>query len=306
MWGRLKHNWGQKLFAFISAVLLWVYVRTQENPLITQEIKKEIEVNGLAPSLVITSHLPTVNISLRGAKKRLERISSNSIRAEISLEGKGVGTYSVPVRVSAPQGLDISYKPRRIMVVIDRIVSQQMAVQPIISSPPPEGFSLRGISLNPPNVLVYYPLSKREEIAGASVLVDLEKGEGDSMLPVLVMDRRNEPMQNVRVVPPLVKVSIRFNVSRVIKMLAVVPDLVGSLPNNLVLEKVEVSPPAVAVTGPNTILEKLNTIKTEKIDLSRIEASCSLEVPLVKIDKVNILDRATVTVKLTIGGGSNG
>jgi len=306
MWGRLKHNWGQKLFAFFSALLLWVYVHTQENPLITQEFRKEIEVTGLAPGLVITSQLPTLSVSLRGAKKRLERISSNAIKAEISLEGKGAGIYSVPVRISAPKGLDISYRPRKVRVVLDRIVSQQMAVQPIISSPPPEGFSLRAIFINPQNVLVYYPLSKKEEMAGAGVLVDLEKGEGDSMLPVLVMDRRNKPMQDVRVVPPLVKVSVSFNVSRVIKMLAVVPDFVGSLPNNLALEKVEVSPPVVAVTGPNIILERLNTIKTEKIDLSRIEASCSLELPLVKLDRVNILDKETVTVKLTIGGGSNG
>jgi YbbR domain-containing protein len=306
MWGRLKHNWGQKLFAFFSALLLWVYVHTQENPLITQEFRKEIEVTGLAPGLVITSQLPTLSVSLRGAKKRLERISSNAIKAEISLEGKGAGIYSVPVRISAPKGLDISYRPRKVRVVLDRIVSQQMAVQPIISSPPPEGFSLRAIFINPQNVLVYYPLSKKEEMAGACVLVDLEKGEGDSMLPVLVMDRRNKPMQDVRVVPPLVKVSVSFNVSRVIKMLAVVPDFVGSLPNNLALEKVEVSPPVVAVTGPNIILERLNTIKTEKIDLSRIEASCSLELPLVKLDRVNILDKETVTVKLTIGGGSNG
>jgi len=306
MWGRLKHNWGQKLFAFFSALLLWIYVHTQENPLITQEFRKEIEVTGLAPGLVITSQLPTLSVSLRGAKKRLERISSNAIKAEISLEGKGAGIYSVPVRISAPKGLDISYRPRKVRVVLDRIVSQQMAVQPIISSPPPEGFSLRAIFINPQNVLVYYPLSKKEEMAGACVLVDLEKGEGDSMLPVLVMDRRNKPMQDVRVVPPLVKVSVSFNVSRVIKMLAVVPDFVGSLPNNLALEKVEVSPPVVAVTGPNIILERLNTIKTEKIDLSRIEASCSLELPLVKLDRVNILDKETVTVKLTIGGGSNG
>jgi YbbR domain-containing protein len=306
MWGRLKHNWGQKLFALFSALLLWVYVHTQENPLITQEFRKEIEVTGLAPGLVITSQLPTLSVSLRGAKKRLERISSNAIKAEISLEGKGAGIYSVPVRISAPNGLDISYRPRKVRVVLDRIVSQQMAVQPIISSPPPEGFSLRAIFINPQNVLVYYPLSKKEEMAGACVLVDLEKGEGDSMLPVLVMDRRNKPMQDVRVVPPLVKVSVSFNVSRVIKMLAVVPDFVGSLPNNLALEKVEVSPPVVAVTGPNIILERLNTIKTEKIDLSRIEASCSLELPLVKLDRVNILDKETVTVKLTIGGGSNG
>ena len=306
MWGRLKHNWGQKLFAFFSALLLWIYVHTQENPLITQEFRKEIEVTGLAPGLVITSQLPTLSVSLRGAKKRLERISSNAIKVEISLEGKGAGIYSVPVRISAPNGLDISYRPRKVRVVLDRIVSQQMAVQPIISSPPPEGFSLRAIFINPQNVLVYYPLSKKEEMAGAGVLVDLEKGEGDSMLPVLVMDRRNKPMQDVRVVPPLVKVSVSFNVSRVIKMLAVVPDFVGSLPNNLALEKVEVSPPVVAVTGPNIILERLNTIKTEKIDLSRIEASCSLELPLVKLDRVNILDKETVTVKLTIGGGSNG
>ncbi|MGB9798139.1 MAG: hypothetical protein ACPLSK_05890 [bacterium] len=50
----------------------------------------------------------------------------------------------------------------------------------------------------------------------------------------------------------------------------------------------------------------LDSIKTEKIDLSNIESSCSLEVKLVKPDRVSILDRKTVSVKLTIGSGSSG
>jgi YbbR domain-containing protein len=103
-----------------------------------------------------------------------------------------------------------------------------------------------------------------------------------------------------------VKVSVSFNVSRSRKVLVVVPEFAGSLPDNLVLEKVEVNPPVVAVTGPNTILERLSTIKTERIDLSRIEASCSLDVPLVKLERVNILDKDIVSVKLTVGGGGNG
>ncbi|MGB9876232.1 MAG: CdaR family protein [bacterium] len=306
MLARLKHNWGQKLFAFFSALFLWIYVHSQENPIITQVIRKEIEIKGLAPGLIITSHLPTLNITIRGAKKRIEQISPNSIRASISLEGKDVGIHSVSVRVSTPRGLNVSYKPHRIKVVIDKIVSQQMAVQPIITSPPPEGFTLKAIYLNPQNVSVYYPLSKRSEVASANVLVDLGRGEGDYTLPVLIMDRGNKPMQNVRVIPPLVKVSINFYVSKAVKVVPVVPDFAGSLPNNLILTKVEVYPSVVAISGPNTVLAGLDSIKTEKIDLSNIESSCSLEVKLVKPDRVSILDRKTVSVKLTIGSGSSG
>lgn len=303
MWERLKHNWGYKIFALFLAAILWMYVRTQQNPFVTQEIKKEIEIKGLAPGLLITSPLPTVSLFLKAPKKKMEQINLNSIKVEISLDGKGEGTYTLPLTISVPKGVSVSYKVRNVKVVLDRIVSQQLPVQAVVSAPPPEGFSLRAIYLNPSNVLVYYPLSQKENLLGAQVLVDLSRGEGDVMLPVLVMDKHNKPMENVRVTPPLVKVSISFKASDVVKVLPIVPDFIGSLPDHLVLEEVEIYPQVVSVTGPAAVLEGLSSVKTEKIDLSRIESSSSLEMPLVKIGQVRFLDADKATVKITVGMG---
>lgn len=305
MWVRLKHNWGYKVFAFFTAILLWIYVRTQQNPIVTQEVKREVEVKGLAPGLILTSPLPTVNLLIRAPKKRLEQIDLNSINAEISLDGREEGSYEVPIKVSVPKGVSVSYKLKNVRVVLDRIISQEVAVQPVISTPPPEGFSLAGIYLNPTNVLVYYPSSQKGNLSGVQVFVDLSKGEGDVMLPVLAVDKQGKPMANSRVVPPLVKVSVSLKATKAVKILPIVPDFVGSLPNNLVLEKVEVYPQVVSVTGPTALLGELSNVKTEKIDLSKIESSCSLEVPLSKIDRVTYLDvtKATVHIYLKLGSG---
>lgn len=303
MWEKLRHNLGYKIFAFFAAVTLWMYVRTQQNPIVSQEIKKEIEVKGLAPGLIITSPLPTISLLIKAPKKKLEQIDLHSIKAEISLEGKGEGSYEVPLKISAPKGVSVYSKVKSVRVDLDRIVSQQMPVQVVISGAPPEGFSLGAISLNPTNVLVYYPLSQRGNLLGAQVLVDPSRGEGEVMLPVLVVDKQNKPVSNARVIPPLVKVTLALKTTRVVKVLPIVPDFTGSLPNNLVLQKVEVYPEVVSVTGPHSVLTGLNSIKTEKIDLSQIQSSCSLEVPLAKVDKVSFLDADKATVKITVGGG---
>ncbi|MBC7326785.1 hypothetical protein H5T87_01550 [bacterium] len=300
---RLKHNWGYKLFSFFIAAILWLYVRTQQNPIVTQELKKEIEVRGLAPGLIITQPLPTVTLLIKAPKKKLEQINLNSLKVEISLEGKGVGTYKVPLKISTPKGIIVYCKVHRIKVNLDRVVAEQLPVQAVISSSPPEGFALRGIYINPPNVTVYLPSSQRNELSSAQIFVDLSRGEGDFMLPVLVMNKANKPIENAKVVPPLVKVSTSFNVTRLIKILPVLPDLSGSLPNNLVLERVEVQPQVVSVSGPSAVLSGLNSVKTEKIDLSQIQSSCSIEVPLAHIDKVTFLNTNKVTVNIFVGSG---
>lgn len=303
MWARLRHNWGYKIFALFAAIILWMYVRTQQNPIVTQEIKKEIEVKGLAPGLVLTSPLPPLNILVKAPKKRLEQIETNSIRAEIFLDGKEEGSYEVPVIVSAPKGVSVIYKLRNVRVVLDRMISQQVPIQAVVSSPPPEGFSLSSISLTPTDVLVYYPLSQKGNLLTAQVLVDLSKGEGEVMLPVLVVDKQNRPLANTRVIPPLAKVTISLKTTRVVKVLPIVPDFTGSLPNNLVLEKVEVNPQVVSVSGPSSLLGELSSVKTEKIDLSYIESTCSLEVPLAKMEKVTFLDATKATVRIKVGMG---
>ncbi len=304
MWERIRHNWGYKMFAFLTAAILWMYVRTQQNPLVTQEIKKEIEVKGLAPGLLVTSPLPPINLIIKAPKKRLEQIDPQSIKVEISLAGKGEGSYDVPLIVSAPKGVKVSYKVRNVNVILDRMVSQQVPVQAVPTSLPPEGFSLSGLYLNPTDVIIYYPLSQKETLLGAQVLVDLSRGEGEVVLPVLVVDKENKPVANVRVTPPFVKATISLKTTKLTKVLPIVPNLVGSLPNNLVLEKVEVSPPIVSVTGPSSVLGELSSIKTEKIDLSRIESSCSLEVPLEKLERVSFLDtnKAIVRIIVSVGG----
>ncbi len=302
MWSRIGHNLPSKIFAIVCAILLWFYVHTRENPLLTQEIKAEPMVKDLAPNLVITSSLPPITMSIKAPKKKLETLDLNNLKPWISLFGKGEGTYVVPVNLSPPPGVSLSYSPKRLSVTLEKLFSVEIPVQLVISSPLPPGFSLRNLRLQPPKVTVYAPSSLLNRLGTAQVFFDLNQGETEAILPVVLLGKDNTPLSGVKILPPLIKVSalLRGPTTVLTKTLPIVPKLVGSLPPNLSLQRVEVSPAMVTVTGPSPVVIPLDKVETEPIYLSDITSTSSLQVALSPIDKVRFLDVDKVTIYIEV------
>lgn len=302
MWSRIRHNLPAKIFAILCAILLWFYVHTRENPFLTQVIKEEPIVKDLAPNLVITSSLPSITISIKAPKKKLETLDLNNLKPWISLFGKREGTHVVPVNLPPIPGVSLSYSPKRLRLTLEKILSVEIPVQLVISSPLPSGTSLRDLRLQPSKVTVYAPSSLLNRLGSAQVFFDLSQGGTEAILPVVLLGKDNTPLSGVKIVPPLIRVSALLSGPATIltKTLPVVPKLVGSLPPNLSLQKVEVSPAVVTVTGPSSILMPLDKVETEPIYLNNITSTSSLQVALSPIDKVRLLDVDKVTVSIEV------
>jgi YbbR domain-containing protein len=81
----------------------------------------------------------------------------------------------------------------------------------------------------------------------------------------------------------------------------VVPNLAGKLAPGAVMEEPEVFPNQVLVTGPESMLARIESLSTDKIDLDGRAATFDQTVAVVPPDPlIQIVQPATVTVRIPI------
>jgi YbbR domain-containing protein len=80
-----------------------------------------LTASGLGNDLSIVGALPPVQVFLFGPLPVLLELNPNDISASVDLEGKGAGTHSVKVKVSAPDGLEVrSISPEELEIQLEQ------------------------------------------------------------------------------------------------------------------------------------------------------------------------------------------
>lgn len=99
-----------------------------------------ISSTGLGPGLTASAQPAAVQVTLAGPFDRLSRLTSAEVSATVDLAGLGPGTYSLPVRINAPTGLQTlnSTEPRvRVTLQLVATPSPVATASPSPSPPTP-------------------------------------------------------------------------------------------------------------------------------------------------------------------------
>lgn len=102
-----------------------------------------------------------------------------------------------------------------------------------------------------------------------------------------------------RSVPSQVRIELERRMQR---QVPVKPQLVGQLPEGLVLRSATVDPPSIMVTGPRSFVEAVQDASTSVIDLSQIHGSQKVQVySVIDEPQVRVLGRQTAIVFVEVG-----
>ncbi len=108
-----------------------------------------------------------------------------------------------------------------------------------------------------------------------------------------------EGVSVVNIIPNTIQFKIEKKITRLVPLKA---NLVGELPDNLEVKKVILSPPAIKVEGPQSVLEKIQYFKTEVIDISdKTQTFTTTTVVMPESNFLKILSNPNVKVKVIIG-----
>lgn len=298
-----------RILSVMLALLLWFYVITEQNPDITKDIT--IPVRLINTVFIEKNNMVLVNdpnsfkltLKLKGKNNVLDKLNETTVDAFADMEGhNSKGENYLKINISGiPENVNILQKSSEsLKVVLEPKVNIQKSVQVNIMGNPAKGMAHMTSSMAPNAVVITGAESQVNKIKEVRVDVDIEgaNAEVKSILPVRVLDENGKDIQNVTIEPGNVEVSIPIENT---KRVSLEMDLVGQPAADHVVSSISVQPEEIYIVGKQQTLAGINSLKTEKIDITDGVSDISREVKLVipaGVELVNADEKVNIYVNI--------
>ncbi len=301
----MNRNFAAKLISIFFAMILWLYVMSVVNPVITNE-ELNIPVQLMNESIVRQSDLvvfgqpePTIRVRLSGNRDQVQRITRDNIEARVDLRGYTEGTNSIPIEVIVPAGVEVDWSPKFATIELERIVSKQKEVVVQMEGQPAEGYVLGETQLRPNLVWVEGPESFVNSVENVVAQMNLNgKQENISLnLPLKAVNSRGEEVTTVTVRTTLVDI---FAPIDQLKSVGVDLDLNVEPAEGYQIISIISEPVTITVKGQQDILAGINSVPTEPYLLEELAESTEVIIPIVFPGGVMPFDYENVTVRVDV------
>lgn len=292
-----------KLVALAIAIVLWLYVGIEQDPISQRTYNVPITVENLSADKVATVSKERVNVKVMGRETRLDGITSEDFKAYVDLSDAKTGDSEAEVHVSLPNEVYFAkLDPSHVNVYVEQREGETMNVDIVRTGMLPDGITIEDMSVEPQNVFVSGNEDALAMVAKVGVAVELDDIYSDSKkdVPVQLYDYEGNIIEpgELKVYPEQVTLNIKVNEADIQKSVPIQAELVGSLSEGVQVDSVTVDPQTALVEGLPKDLAKITEIKTEPIDLSGIKETTSFTVKLVG-KQLRDVQKVTVTVNVS-------
>jgi YbbR domain-containing protein len=242
-----------------------------------------------------------VEVRVSGPRGILNRLADDAFIASLDLAPYGRGEVDVPIpreAIQAPPGVTISrIVPATIKMQLDALVDKEIPLHPVTTNRPAHGYEVKQVVLSPPSLLLTGPetlLNKITEIPTTPISVAGLTGDATITASVDFQRRLvswpDQPIRAQVIVIPRI----------ITRTIPVRPTLEGEVDAPFKVTDLKVDPDAVAVTGPEPAVERIQALTT-LISVAGQEKSFSRTVRLESPEEeVRFSDTDRVSVKVSI------
>ena len=306
--GFLRRNLRLKLLATGVAFVSWVGVVYAGNPPETKTVSVAVpqSTSDIPAKFVLVSPVPNLSLHLGGPKSSLNSYNMSSLTVNVSWKSvTKSGVVSVPISVTnSDPSVQLIDPPTSVTADLDNLASTTLPVNINVKAPPPEGYVTSSESANPASVTV---TGAQQKLAGLQARVDVDlsnrKTNVEAEIDVLLYDSHgiqvNNPSWLSGVTPSQVQVTIIISSTQTSRASAVVPSRSGNPPSGWQLVAISVNPATVVLSGPQELLNALDSVSTSTISLNGLTGTTSRTVSVTPPAGVTA-DPSTVTVTITI------
>lgn len=297
-------NMGIKLLALAISIILWIFGVLAENPEVTREFECEIRLNNLnRRDYKLASNLPKARVMVTTSRTELISLDISRVYASVDMENVSEGISVLPVQVTLPQGVSfVSKRPESVTVNILKLYMKRVPVEPRIEGPA-FGYYLEDLEYTPLEVEVRAPRNEIDQITHAIAtlrLMDAQEGTIHDDPAVELITGSGASIRHAEVYPQQIRSRARIErwkpeerpVSVVIQ---------GEPASGYRYRESEVEPDVVMVTAAPELLRAMNSVETETVDITGIQAGLKRTVKLKQLGPRAFPlnpDRVTVTIKV--------
>lgn len=296
-----QENLLARIVSVIAACALWVYVMTDQNPIVERSVDVRLQETNLPETMMVFNIPDRVLVKVRGTRTKLMDSLGNNITATIDLKNVTEGQQNIPVIVTTHVGEVIDVTPREIAVYADTVSEKNVPVEPRVVGAMSSDMTIGNCTIKPAQVTIRGATHRIARVNKVVAPIDVTDHNDtfatESELVAVSDDGYDIP--NMKITPESVLVSATMVNQMISVDLPVKLVTAGELPDGIVVTQTAVIPEKVRLTAAPSVVKKLESINTKPVNISGINGSTVLIAELDLPEKV-IPQLRNVQVRISV------
>ena len=296
-----KENLPARIICLLVACGLWVYVMTDQNPIMERNVEVRLQQMNL-PNHMMAFNVPDkVVVKVRGTRTKVSDNLENKIVATLNMKTATEGQQTIPVKVSFPNGDVVQVIPSEVSVYVDTVSEKKVPVVTRIVGAISNDMTIGHSTITPPQVTLRGATHRIDKVNKVVAPIDVTDHQGDFQTEseLVAVSEDGYDIPNMKIIPERVMVQATM-VSQMLSVdIPVKLVMSGELPKGIIVTKSEVLPDKVRITAPPSMLKELKAINTKPVDVSKLEGSMVVAAELDLPEKV-IPELRTVQIRLSV------
>lgn len=290
----LKSNWFLITMSILSAIVIWIYVVYEIEPMFETTIK-DVPISYTRYSdkfsngkLVLSSKSrETANIRIKGKRGELVKINKDDISCTVDMSGVNTsGTHKIPVSVYFNvSGMEVVSKdPYSVSVDVDDVITKELNIKVETTGVPAESFIYDSIEYAHDKVRITGAKNILSNVKRARVTVDISgKTEPVSgRYKIILLDKDGNEVEEEGISKNISYIEVTCNILQ-LKEIKITPDL--SIAERRDKKKVTatVNPSTVKILGNKNLVSGLTEILTMPIDVRYVKNGDKIKIKLTEL-----------------------
>lgn len=296
-----KENLPARIICLLVACGLWVYVMTDQNPIMERNVEVRLQQMNL-PNHMMAFNVPDkVMVKVRGTRTKVSDNLENKIVATLNMKTATEGQQTIPVKVSFANGDVVQVIPSEVSVYVDTVSEKKVPVVTRIVGAISNDMTIGHSVITPAQVTLRGATHRIDKVNKVVAPIDVTDHQGDfqSESELVAVSEDGYDIPNMKIIPERVMVQATM-VSQMLSVdIPVKLVMSGELPKGIIVTKSEVLPDKVRITAPPSMLKELKAINTKPVDVSKLEGSMVVAAELDLPEKV-IPELRTVQIRLSV------
>ena len=284
MKNRLKNNTKIKLISLLSALVLWLYVMTVEDPVETRTFSdipvtitnmSVLEERGLT---IYPKEELLADISIRANLSSLRPINRDNIYIYGRLDDPKEGKNVVYLQANLPERVNkYDIKPNVITLDLEKVVNEKRSISVDVEGEPKT--NIDNIETNKKTVDVSGPRTLVNKVTSIKATLDASDKYKDfsTKLKLVPVDANGDEVKGVKLDDNFVVATVKFLQEKVVPVKLVFDDSVSNQSN---LENYSINPKDITIEGKKEALDNINGINTKPITANDLKNNNSIDVAL--------------------------
>ncbi|WP_304117173.1 YbbR-like domain-containing protein [Phascolarctobacterium succinatutens] len=297
-----KENILARIICLLIACAMWVYVMTDQNPIVERSVEVHLQQNNLPNNMMVFNAPEKILVRVRGSRTQVMADNlDKQISASINLKNITEGQQSLPITVTYAGGEVVTVTPKEVSIYVDTVSEKKVPVTTRIVGAVSSDMTIGTSVITPPEVTLRGATHRIDKVNKVVAPIDVtdHTGSFEAESDLVAVSDDGYDIPNMRIIPERVMVQATMVSQMLSTNVPVKLVMTGELPKGIVVTKTEILPESIRITAPPSVLKELKEVKTKPMDISKLDGSVVSAVELDLPEKI-IPELRTVQVRISV------